>query len=124
MSQILTEEILSWSLLSKCEAPAWLLDLLVENEEIKQCYKTVRDIVALSNKRIILSNKQGITGKKNEVYSLPYRSINMWSSENKGHFDLTNELTIWARTGTFKISIAAACNIREFDSILAAGILE
>ncbi len=31
-------------------------------------------------------DKQGLTGKKAEIYSTPYRSIDMWSTENAGGF--------------------------------------
>ncbi len=123
MAQVLTDEILDWSFLSKCEPPKWMEEILVANEVILQSYKTVRDVACLTNKRIILSNKQGLTGMKNEVFSIPYRSINMWSSENKGPLDINSELTIWSRVGTFKIKIAAKCDIREFDSILGNGVL-
>lgn len=123
MAQILNEEILDWNFLSKCETPKWMQEILVEGEVVYQAYKTVRDVAALTNKRIILSNRQGLTGKKNEVFSIPYRSINMWSSENKGHLDFNNELTIWSRIGTFKIKVATKCDVREFDRILGNGIL-
>jgi hypothetical protein len=40
---------------------------------------------------MIVRDTQEITGKKVEVYSLPYTAINMWSSENAGKFDLDTE---------------------------------
>ena len=64
-----------------------------------------------------------VTGKKKEVYSIPYRSIDMWSSENTGHFDLDAELDLWTKAGHFTLKVAAKCDIREFDQILGSAIL-
>ncbi|MEF2782496.1 PH domain-containing protein [Erysipelotrichaceae bacterium HCN-30851] len=117
-----TDEILTWSFIRKCEPSKEIIEILVDNEEIYQCYATVRDIAALTNKRVIVVDVQGI-GKKKEIYSLPYRSIDMWSSENTGTFDLNQELDLWTKAGQFKLKIASKCDIREFDKILGNGIL-
>ena len=76
------EPIMSWSFIRKCEPSDTILDILVPGEHVLQCYATLRDKAALTDKRIIFADVQGITGKKKEVYSIPYRSIDMWSSEN------------------------------------------
>lgn len=63
-------------------------------------------------------------GKKIEIYSLPYRSIDMWSSENAGKlFDLDSELELWTKAGHFKLKLSSKCDIREFDRILGNAIL-
>ena len=80
-------------------------------------------LLTLTNKRLIVCDTQGITGKKKEVYSLPYRPIDMWSSENAGHFDLDSELELWTKAGHFKLKLSGKCNIAEFDCILGNGIL-
>lgn len=59
-----TEVLLTWTFMSKAKPEKELLSILTEGEEILQCYKTVRDQAALTNKRIIIMDKQGITGKK------------------------------------------------------------
>jgi len=63
--------------------------------------------------------------KKIEIYSIPYRSIDMWSTENAGGFlDVTAELEIWTKVGHFKINVNKDCDIREFDKILGCAILQ
>lgn len=116
-------EVLSWNFLSKCEPSKAIMEILVEGEQVLQCYKTVRDIAALTNKRMIICDTQGITGRKKEIYSLPYRSIDMWSSENKGTLDMNAELELWTKAGKFKLQLATKCDIREFDRILGYAIL-
>lgn len=118
------ELVLEWTFISKAAPDQQILSILVDGEEILQCYKTVRDQAALTTKRLIVMDKQGFTGKKTEIYSLPYRSIDMWSSENVGVlFDLNAELELWTKTGHFKLKVNSNCDIREFDRILGNAIL-
>ena len=56
--------LLTWTFISKAEPTKDLLNMLVEGEVIMHCYKTVRDIAALTNKRLIIRDAQGLTGKK------------------------------------------------------------
>ena len=118
-----SDPIMTWSFIRKCEPSDAILDVLVPGERVLQCYATVRDKAALTDKRIIFTDVQGITGKKKEVYSIPYRSIDMWSSENTGHFDLDAELDLWTKAGHFTLKVAAKWDIREFDQILGSAIL-
>ena len=118
-----SDPIMTWSFIRKCEPSDAILDVLVPGARVLQCYATVRDTAALTDKRIIFTDVQGITGKKKEVYSIPYRSIDMWSSENTGHFDLDAELDLWTKAGHFTLKVAAKCDIREFDQILGSAIL-
>lgn len=81
-----TSSILVWTLVSECPIPDDVIDLMVEGEVAVAAYKTFRDSAIFTNKRLIVRDAQGLTGKKVEVYSLPYSSINMWSTENAGRF--------------------------------------
>lgn len=69
--------------------------LLADNEQIEKGYKIIRDMFIFTNKRIILVDKQGLTGKKVEYHSIPYKSITHFSVETAGRFDLDAELKIW-----------------------------
>ncbi|MGX1251472.1 hypothetical protein RKD48_003983 [Streptomyces ambofaciens] len=58
-------------------------------------YLLIRDTILFTDRRLILVDKQGITGKKTEYHSIPYRSITHFAVETAGHFDLDAELKIW-----------------------------
>lgn len=115
--------VLVWTFKNKANPSKEILSVLMPGEQILQCYQTVRDQAALTDKRIIVMDKQGITGKKVEVYSLPYRSIDMWSSENAGTLDFNSELELWTKAGHIKINLSTSCDIREFDRILGTAVL-
>jgi len=51
--------------------------LMIEGESMHKAFKLIRDLIVFTNKRIILIDKQGMTGKKTEFFSIPYRSINI-----------------------------------------------
>lgn len=118
------ETILTWTFRIKCPPNEEIQSLLTEGEFILQCYSTIRDIAALTNKRLVICDTQGMIGKKKEVYSLPCRSIDMWSSENAETFDLDTELELWTKAGHFKLKLSHKCDIRKFDRILGKAILE
>lgn len=69
--------------------------LLTAGEIVELSYILVRDAVLFTNRRIILIDKQGVTGKKVEYMSIPWRSIHRFSVETAGHFDLDAELKVW-----------------------------
>lgn len=69
--------------------------LLIDNEEIDLGFKLLRDVFMFTNKRLIIIDVQGITGKKIEYLSVLYKSISKFSLETSGSFDLDAELKIW-----------------------------
>ncbi|SHL45955.1 PH domain-containing protein [Chitinophaga jiangningensis] len=69
--------------------------LLTDSEQIQMGFKLIRDVFLFTNKRLILVNKQGITGSKTDYISIAYKSISRFSVETAGTFDLDAELKIW-----------------------------
>ena len=69
--------------------------LLAPGETLQRAFGLIRDLIVFTDRRLIFVNKQGVTGKKVEYLSVPYRSIVMYSLETAGHFDLEAELKIW-----------------------------
>jgi len=74
-----------------------LLPLLAPAEDVEKAFRLIRDLFIFTNKRLILIDKQGISGKKTEYHSIPYRNIAHFSVESAGHFDLDSELKIWVK---------------------------
>lgn len=69
--------------------------LFVPGEEIEIGFKLVRDTFIFTNRRLILIDKQGMTGKKISYLSIAYKSISRFAVETAGLFDLDAELKIW-----------------------------
>ncbi|MEW9669151.1 PH domain-containing protein [Ammoniphilus sp. 3BR4] len=100
--------------------------ILARNEEVERAYKLIRDMFVFTNKRLILVDKQGLTGKKVEYHSIPYRSVTHFSIETAGNFDLDAELKIWM-TGSsqpLQKKFNKSLNIYELQSVLAEYVLK
>lgn len=69
--------------------------LLAEGEEIEVAFKLIRDMLVFTNTRLIMVDKEGLTGKKQEFLTIPYRSIVRFSKQSKGILDLDAELRLW-----------------------------
>src|SRR6056297_428788 len=117
-------EIMNWTFISETNVPNDIKDILVEDELVEIAYKTIRDVAVVTNKRIIIADKQGITGKKVEVYTIPFKSIVMYSSENAGKLlDFNAEIQLWTRAGNFKLNLKKGIDIRKLDKIIGQHIL-
>ncbi len=78
----------------------------------------------LHEQRLIVRDAQGLTGKKVEIYSLPYSAINMWSSENAGKLlDFNAEMELWTRAGHIKIKLNKGVDIRKLDHLISHAVL-
>ncbi len=81
-------------------------------------------LAVFTNKRLMVKDAQGLTGKKVEIYSLPYSSIVMWSTENAGKMlDFNAEVELWTKAGHIKLNLKKGIDVRKFDEILAKAVL-
>ncbi|MGT2866359.1 PH domain-containing protein [Streptococcus fryi] len=92
-----------------------LAHVLMPNEQIEIAFSLVRDLIVFAEKRLILVDKQGLTGKKVSYKSIPYRSISRFSVETSGHFDLDAELKIWISSG---VEPAEILNFKSDQSVI------
>lgn len=99
--------------------------LLLDDEQILAAFKTLRDVVFMTNDRLCLINIQGWTGKKVEVTSIPYRSVVRYSLETAGTFDLDADLRIWigSMPQPLEIKVARGADLPGIQQILARGVL-
>ena len=116
--------ITEWTFFNEIPVPGDVVDLLVPGEKAFRAFKTLRDSAIFTDRRLIVRDSQGLTGKKVEIYSLPYKAINMWSSENAGKLlDLNAEIELWTRAGHIKIKIGKGCDIRAVDKLIANAVI-
>lgn len=113
-----------WTFIAECPVPGDVTEMLVPDETPVCAYKTIRDVAIFTNKRLIVRDAQGITGKKIEMYTLPYASIVMYATENAGTIlDFNSEVQMWTKAGEVKINLKKGADIRALDKILATYIL-
>jgi len=101
-------------------------NLLIDQEEIELGFKLVRDLFIFTSKRLILIDKQGLTGSKIEYKSISYKSITRFSVETSGTFDLDAELKIWISSEqqpSIKKQFNKSVNVYEVQKVLASYVL-
>ncbi len=100
--------------------------LLIQGEEIELGFKLIRDTFIFTNKRLILIDKQGLTGNKIEYKSVTYKSISRFSIETAGTFDLDAELRIWVsseQVPSIKKTFNKSVNVYDVHKVLATYVL-
>lgn len=94
--------------------------LLIEEETIIGVYKSLRDYVVFTNKRVISCNVQGMTGKKQDFTSLPYKKISVFSIETSGLFDMDSELEMYfSGVGKVKFEFSGQSDIVQIGRCIS-----
>ncbi|OZM56167.1 cytoplasmic protein [Lottiidibacillus patelloidae] len=101
-------------------------NILATNERVEKAYKLIRDMFIFTDKRLVLVDKQGLTGKKTEYHSIPYKNITHFSIETAGSFDLDAELKIWISGSSTPLQkqFNKNLNIYELQKVLADYVLK
>lgn len=98
-------------------------DLLLPDERVVGAYKSMRDGVIFTNKRIIAVNVQGLTGSKKDFTSLPYKNIVAYSVETAGTFDLDSELEIYfSSLGQVRFEFSGKTAVVEISKLISAHV--
>lgn len=101
--------------------------LLIDGEQIELGFKLIRDTFIFTTKRLILIEKQGITGSKIEYKSIIYKSISRFSVETAGTFDLEAELKIWVSSEANPSIVKQfnkSVNVYDVQNVLAHHVLK
>jgi hypothetical protein len=107
------------------QAQAEFAKIYAPNEVVQKAYILFRDFFIFTDKRLILVDRQGLTGQKVEYHSIPYKNITHFSIETAGSFDLDAELKIWisGTSAPLQKRFNKKLNIYELQSVLAYYIL-
>ncbi|HEL1845708.1 PH domain-containing protein [Streptococcus suis] len=101
-------------------------NILLANEQVEMAFSLVRDLIVFTEYRLILVDKQGISGKKVAYKSIPYQSISRFTVETSGHFDLDAELKIWissAAEPAETLQFKSDKSVIQIQQALAAAVL-
>ena len=106
------------------EVHAEALQLMAPGEEVVAAFKTVRDQVLFTTKRIFVINVQGVTGKKVSYFSYPYSKILYYGIESAGVLDIDSELKVAFSNGTvLQFDFRSRVDIRRISALISSYIL-
>lgn len=124
MIDFINPEYIKLNIMDLNKAMEAVKELLVAGEKVEEAFRTVRDKVIFTSKRIIAVNVQGVSGRKIDYTTIPYSKIQTFSIESCGTFDLESELNIWVSSvGKIHFEIASGYDIRRINKLLSEYIL-
>ena len=100
--------------------------LLIADEKVEFAFKTIRDQLVFTNKRIISIDVQGITGKRKSFATMPYSKIQYFSIQTPGFMELfpDSELFVMFTNGfTAKFEFKGAVDIGQIGRMLSEYVL-
>ncbi len=100
--------------------------LLIDGEQVEFAFKTIRDQLVFTNKRIISIDVQGITGKRKSFATMPYSKIQYFSIQTPGFMELfpDSELFIMFTNGfTAQFEFKGAVDIGKIGRMLSEFVL-
>jgi hypothetical protein len=100
--------------------------LLANDEKIVIAYKLIRDLIIVTNFRIILIDKQGVTGRKKMITSYPLSRIVRYEIENSPYLDIDSEVDIYfaGQEKPVKFELTKGSNVFEFCKILTEQLMK
>lgn len=101
--------------------------LLIDGEEIAAAFKTIRDQLIFTNKRIISVDVQGITGKRKSFSSMPYSKVQFFSIQTPGFAELIpdSELVLTFSNGfVAKFEFKGDTNIGKIGRMISDYVLK
>lgn len=124
MIDFINPEYIKLNVMDSNKAEETIKTLLVAGEKVEAAFRTVRDKVIFTSKRLITVNVQGVSGKKVDYTTIPYSKIQAFSIETCGAFDLESEINIWiSSVGKIHFEIAGGYDIRNISKLLSEYIL-
>ena len=100
--------------------------LLIADEKVEFAFKTIRDQLVFTNKRIISIDVQGITGKRKSFATMPYSKIQYFSIQTPGFMELfpDSELFVMFTNGfTAKFEFKGAVDIGKIGRMLSEYVM-
>ena len=98
---------------------------LIDGEEVFAVFKSVRDQLVFTNKRVIATNVQGLTGSKVDYTSIPYSKVQTFSIETAGTLDLDCEIQLYlSEVGRVTFDIKGGFDIVRFNKMISQYVLQ
>ena len=110
--------------LTPAEVNEQMAGILTQGEVVQVAFRIIRDLIVFTDRRLILVDKQGLTGRKVSYLTVPYRAITSFSVETAGSFDFDSELAIWVsgRPEPIRRTLKRGADILGIQQAIAASI--
>ncbi|HHU90115.1 MAG TPA: PH domain-containing protein [Clostridiaceae bacterium] len=90
--------------LKETEPSDTIREKLCDSEKPLICFSSIRDEMVMTEKRFLIADRKGVSGKKIKFISIPYSSITLYTVGMVGGLDLDAEILLNLR-GNVKIQL-------------------
>lgn len=98
--------------------------LLMPDEYIAACFRTVRDHLIFTNKRLISIDVQGLTGTRRSYSTMPYKMVQFFTVQTPGLVELVPDAEMvlhFANGYVCTFQFHANVNIMELQRLISQG---
>ena len=96
--------------------------ILTDDEQVLGVYKTIRDQVVFTDKRIITVDVIGVTGKKQDIFTIPYNRIQYFGIQTVGFMELIPDAELELSFTDGKkahFEFRGKCDIRDIGKMIS-----
>ncbi|MEM7000921.1 MAG: PH domain-containing protein [Pseudomonadota bacterium] len=99
-------------------------EFLIDGEAVFAVFKSMRDQLVFTNKRVIATNVQGLTGSRIDYTSIPFSKVQTFSIETAGTFDLDCEIQLYlSSVGRVTFEIKGSFDLVSFNRLISNYVL-
>lgn len=101
--------------------------MLVPGEKVAAAFKTIRDQLIFTNKRVIAVDVQGLTGARKSYASMPYSKVQFFTIQTPGLIEVVpdSELVLTFSNGfTAAFEFKGGTDIGELGRMIAEFVLD
>ena len=101
--------------------------MLVDGEEAVMAFRTVRDQLVFTNKRIIAVDVQGLTGTRRTFSSMPYKKVQYFSIQTPGFGELmpdTELFLVFSNSFTAKFEVRGSVDVGLLSRLIGRYVLD
>ena len=100
------EATLAWTLVAECPIPQDVNEVLVSSEVAIAAYGTFRDSAIFTDKRLIVRDAQGLSGKKVEICPFPTHQSSCGRLRTPAECSTSLlRIQLWTRAGHIKVHL-------------------
>lgn len=101
--------------------------LLISGETVEMAFRTVRDQLLFTNKRIIAIDVQGVSGRRKSYSSMPYSKIQYFNIQTPGFAELISDaelFVMFSNAFTARFEFKGSVDIGKIGRLISENVLK
>lgn len=101
-----------------------VLEMLIPDERIEASFKTIRDSVVFTDRRVITVDVQGFNAKRRDYSSFPYNRVQAFSVGTAKELNVGADLELWfSGLGKVNFSFAGKFDVVQLGKLISTYVM-